>query len=134
MRTGPGRLSLFSLPGVDKLANTTEYIVHHEDVRRAQPGWQPRELPRKVQDTIWKALAARAPLSYRGLGHSVELRRTDRPEVPPLEASSGGSPATLSGEPLELLLYSFGRRDHAKVTITGDTSAVNALRGADLSV
>ena len=134
VRTGPGRLSLFSLPGVDKLANTTEYVVHHEDVRRAQRGWQPRELPRKVQDTIWKALAARAPLSYRGLGHSVELRRTDRPEVPPLVASSGGSPATISGEPLELLLYSFGRREHAKVTITGDTSAVNALRGADLSV
>jgi uncharacterized protein (TIGR03085 family) len=134
VRTGPGRLSLFSLPGVDKLANTTEYVVHHEDVRRAQPGWQPRELPRKVQDAIWKALAARAPLSYRGLGHSVELRRTDRPEVPPLAASSGGSPATISGEPLELLLYTFGRREHAKVTITGDTSAVNALRGADLSV
>ena len=134
VRTGPGRLSLFSLPGVDKLANTTEYVVHHEDVRRAQPGWQPRELSRKVQDTIWKALAARAPLSYRGLGHSIELRRTDRPEIPPLVASSGGSPATISGEPLELLLYSFGRREHAKVTITGDTSAVNALRGADLSV
>ena len=134
VRTGPGRLSLFSLPGVDKLANTTEYVVHHEDVRRAQPGWRPRELPRKVQDTIWKALAARAPLSYRGLGHSVELRRTDRPEVPPLVASSGGSPATISGEPLELLLYSFGRREHANVTVTGDTSAVNALRGADLSV
>jgi uncharacterized protein (TIGR03085 family) len=134
VRTGPGRLSLFSLPGVDKLANTTEYVVHHEDVRRAQSGWQPRELPRKVQDTIWKALAARAPMSYKGLGHSVELRRTDRPEVPPLAASSGGSPATIAGEPLELLLYSFGRREHAKVTITGDTSAVNALRGADLSV
>ena len=134
VRTGPGRLSLFSLPGADKLLNTTEYVVHHEDVRRAQPGWQPRDLPRKVQDTIWKALAARAPLSYRGLGHSVELRRTDRPEVPPLAASSGGSPATVAGEPLELLMYTFGRRENAKVTITGDTSAVNALRGADLSV
>jgi uncharacterized protein (TIGR03085 family) len=134
VRTGPGRLSLFALPGADKILNTTEYVVHHEDVRRAQPGWQPRILPGKVQDTIWKALVARAPLSYKGLGHSVELRRTDRPEVAPLVASTGGSPATISGEPLELLLYTFGRRTHAKVTITGDTAAVAALRGADLSV
>jgi len=119
---------------VDKLANTTEYVVHHEDVRRAQPGWAPRALPPKVQDTIWKALAARAPLSFRGLGHSVELRRTDRPEVPPLVASTGGSAATIAGEPLELLLYSFGRREHATVTITGDTSAMTAVRGADLAV
>jgi uncharacterized protein (TIGR03085 family) len=134
VRSGPGRLSLFSIPGADKFLNTTEYVVHHEDVRRAQEGWQPRALPRRVQDTIWKAVAARAPLSYRGLGHSIELRRTDRPEVAPLVASSGGSAATVSGEPLELLLYSFGRREHAKVTITGDTSAMTALRGADLSV
>src|ERR1700712_5790296 len=49
VRTGPGRLSAFSLPGVDKFLNTTEHVVHHEDVRRAQPGWEPRELPKKVQ-------------------------------------------------------------------------------------
>jgi uncharacterized protein (TIGR03085 family) len=134
VRTGPGRLSVFSFPGADKILNTAEYVVHHEDVRRAQPGWQPRDLPAKVQDTIWKVLATRAPLSYKGLGHSVQLRRTDRPEVPLLEASSGGSPATISGEPLELLLYTFGRRAQAKVDITGDTAAVTALRGADLSV
>src|SRR6478672_7722551 len=91
VRSGPGRLSLFSLPGADKFLNTTEYVVHHEDVSRAQTGWQPRALP-----------------SYRGLGHSIELRRADRPEVPPLVASSGGSAATIAGEPLELLLYSFG--------------------------
>ena len=35
VRTGPGRLSPFSLPGADTFFNTTEYAVHHEDVRRA---------------------------------------------------------------------------------------------------
>src|SRR5690606_1115855 len=33
---------------LDEPANRTEYFVHHEDVRRAQPGWQPRELPASV--------------------------------------------------------------------------------------
>ena len=27
---------------IDTLANTVEFFVHHEDVRRAQAGWTPR--------------------------------------------------------------------------------------------
>ena len=38
VRTGPPTLSLFSLPGADGLANLVEYVVHHEDLRRAQDG------------------------------------------------------------------------------------------------
>src|SRR3984885_11316027 len=30
IRTGPPTLSLFGIPGVDELANGTEYFVHHE--------------------------------------------------------------------------------------------------------
>ncbi|MBO0842557.1 MAG: TIGR03085 family protein, partial [Nocardioides sp.] len=29
---------------VDRLMNTVELFVHHEDLRRAQPGWSPRTL------------------------------------------------------------------------------------------
>ena len=29
---------------LDPIANVAEMFIHHEDVRRAQPGWQPREL------------------------------------------------------------------------------------------
>ena len=32
------------LPGLGNLVNAGEYAIHHEDVRRAQPGWQPRRL------------------------------------------------------------------------------------------
>ncbi|WP_344138032.1 TIGR03085 family metal-binding protein, partial [Luedemannella flava] len=34
-----------SNPLTDGLANRTELFIHHEDVRRAQPDWAPRELP-----------------------------------------------------------------------------------------
>ena len=37
-------LTVYSLPPVDRVLNTLEYFVHHEDLRRAQPGWEPREL------------------------------------------------------------------------------------------
>src|SRR6185437_5657802 len=42
IRTGPPRFSFFGIPGVDAKANFAEYFVHHEDVRRGQPDWQPR--------------------------------------------------------------------------------------------
>ena len=34
VRNGPARFSVFAIPGVDEGANTTEFFVHHEDVRR----------------------------------------------------------------------------------------------------
>ena len=66
----PGRLSPFALPGVDKLLNTTEYVVHHEDVRRAQPGWEPRALPRQGPGRVLGGgphpRPRRVPLQRRG--------------------------------------------------------------------
>ncbi|WP_230208172.1 TIGR03085 family metal-binding protein [Microlunatus sp. Gsoil 973] len=35
IRNGPARFSVFAIPGVDEPANSTEFFVHHEDVRRA---------------------------------------------------------------------------------------------------
>src|SRR4051812_33898145 len=39
LRTGPPRWSPYSVGGVDERVNLVEFVVHHEDVRRAQPGW-----------------------------------------------------------------------------------------------
>jgi uncharacterized protein (TIGR03085 family) len=132
-RSGPGHLSLFSLPGLDRMFNATEYAVHHEDVRRAQPEWQPRDLPLPVQDSLWKAVTSRASLSFRGLDSRVALRRSDRPEVEPSVHGSGETAVTLTGEPMELLLFAFGRRDHARVDVTGDPDAVSALAATSLA-
>lgn len=133
VRTGPGRLSAFSLPGVDTMLNTTEYVVHHEDVRRARPGWEPRALPRKVQDALWKVVRTRAQMSFRGLEAGVVIRRSDAARSS-FVASAGEPAATVTGEPLELLLYLFGRRDQARVEVTGDAAAVAALKAAHLGV
>jgi uncharacterized protein (TIGR03085 family) len=133
IRSGPGHLSFFALPGLDRMFNATEFAVHHEDVRRAQPGWQPRDLPPRVQDSLWKAVRSRASLSFRGLDSRVVLRRSDRPEAEPSVHGSGGTEVMLSGEPMELLLFAFGRRDHARVDVTGDSAAVSALAALSLA-
>lgn len=113
VRGGPPSWSPMALPAVAARLNTPEFAIHHEDVRRAQPGWQPRELPRADQDALWEAngLFARRAAGRDGL----VLRRSD---VPGAEQRLGAVGRTVTGEPLELLLWVAGRRDVARVTVT----------------
>jgi uncharacterized protein (TIGR03085 family) len=112
-RSGPPPWSLMALPGGSGL-NNVEFLIHHEDVRRAQPGWAPRVLPRETQDQVWAAVA----LYGRGAGGrrgGLVLRRTDAPGI---EKKFGEGRTVVEGEPLELLLWASGRKDVARVTKT----------------
>ena len=112
VRSGPAPWSPLAWPPVSRILNTTEYAIHHEDVRRAQPGWEPRILPRPAQDQLWAAagLFARKAAGRRGL----VLRRSD---VPGVEKRYGAGGRTVIGEPLELVLWASGRRDLARVSV-----------------
>ena len=112
VRSGPAPWSPMAWPPVARILNTTEYAIHHEDVRRAQPGWEPRSLPRPAQDQLWSAvgLFARKAAGRRGL----VLRRSDAAGV---EKRYGAGGRTVTGEPLELVLWASGRRDLARVTV-----------------
>jgi uncharacterized protein (TIGR03085 family) len=113
LRAGPPAWSPLAWPPVARMLNTTEFAIHHEDVRRAQPDWSPRQLPAGAQDTLWNAagLFARRAAGRRGL----VLRRSD---VPGATKRFGAGGRTVEGEPLELLLWASGRRDHARVTVS----------------
>jgi uncharacterized protein (TIGR03085 family) len=111
VRSGPPVWSPFAWPLVTGPFNTTELAVHHEDVRRAQPDWSPRALPRDAQDSLWKVTT----LFARGVRGGVVLRRSD---VPGTEQRIDGGRRTLTGEPMELLLWVSGRRDVARVTVS----------------
>jgi uncharacterized protein (TIGR03085 family) len=113
LRAGPPAWSPMSWPLVAGPLNTTEFAIHHEDVRRAQPVWAPRPLDRSAQDQLWSATAlfARRAAGRRGL----VLRRTDSPGV---EKRWGNAGTTVEGEPMELLLWAAGRREVARVTVS----------------
>jgi uncharacterized protein (TIGR03085 family) len=113
LRAGPPAWSPLAWPPVNRMLNTTEFAIHHEDVRRAQPDWSPRQLPAGAQDTLWNAagLFARRAAGRRGL----VLRRSD---VPGATKRFGAGGRTVEGEPMELLLWASGRRDHARVTVS----------------
>jgi uncharacterized protein (TIGR03085 family) len=113
VRAGPPPWAPMAWPAVAQLLNVSEYAIHHEDVRRAQPGWAARRLSRAEQDQLWRASAlyARRAAGRRGL----VLRRSD---VPAEERRIGAGGRTVTGEPLELLLWAAGRRDAAHVTVS----------------
>ncbi|MCP3797819.1 TIGR03085 family metal-binding protein [Allokutzneria sp. A3M-2-11 16] len=125
VRTGPPTLSPFSLPGVDEAANGTEFFVHHEDVRRGGPGWEPRQADTNRDEAVWRNVKKVARLNYRRSPVGVELRRPDGAAI---TAKRGPSTVTLTGEPGELLLHAFGR-DAVRVEFEGEQRAIAVVNG-----
>ena len=115
LRAGPPAWSPMAWPILADGLNTTEFAIHHEDVRRAQPGWEPRRLPRGVQDVLWNAAGLFARRAAAGRRGGLVLRRSD---VTGEEKRFGDAGTTVVGEPMELLLWAAGRRDVARVTVT----------------
>jgi uncharacterized protein (TIGR03085 family) len=132
IRSGPPRLSVMGLPGVDERANAVEFFVHHEDVRRGAPGWEPRELSRDESDMLWRRLRlARFMLRKAPVG--VELARDDIEEAPAyrITAKNATPAVTVVGSPAELTMWVMGRRAAARVRMDGTEAAVSKLAGAD---
>jgi uncharacterized protein (TIGR03085 family) len=125
LRGGPPIWSLFGMRGLGEILNNVEFFVHHEDVRRAAPQWEPRVLDNATNALLWKRSSQMAKRVLRSAPAGIELVRSDtgqRHTVRP------GQPVlTLTGAPQELLLYMFGRRDHALVELEGDAEGFPVL-------
>jgi len=132
VRTGPPGWSPFAVPGVAGLVNAMEFFVHHEDVRRAQTAWEPRELDGDVEDLIWSRLGRQARLMFRRAPVGVTLHREDSGAEAVAKASA--PVVTVAGRPGELLLYAFGRRSAARVRLEGDPGAVARMEAADVGL
>jgi uncharacterized protein (TIGR03085 family) len=123
-------LTPYSLLPVDVAFNTLEYFVHHEDLRRAQPAWEPRELPREDQDAVWRALRLLGPGMVRKAGVPVRVRRTDTGATATLRR--GGDAVVVSGLPTEVALRLFGRREVRGVEASGPEERIQRMRHAFL--
>ncbi|MEU5210674.1 TIGR03085 family metal-binding protein [Streptomyces sp. NPDC020742] len=131
IRTGPPRMSPFSLKQIDEASNTVEFYVHAEDVRRAQPDWAPRELDPVFADALWARIERMARVLGRRSPVGLVLRRPDgRTAV----AHRGTPVVTVVGEPGELTMFAFGRQEAAEVELDGDKEAVERVTAAKLGV
>jgi len=132
VRQGPPLLSPFRPAKVDRAANAVEYFVHHEDVLRAQPGWQPREIEPSDQDSLWARIGALGRLTARRATVGIELVRTD---VADNRRIHSGEPALVArGLPSELVLFMYGRGEHADVDVEGDAQAREAFDHSQLGL
>jgi uncharacterized protein (TIGR03085 family) len=136
IRNGPPRLSFYGIPGVDERTNAIEYFVHHEDVRRGAPGWEPRELDPGLSDTLWSRLGL-TRLIMRRVPVGVEFARDDVPD-----GDSGGrrhrmtiktaTPVvTVIGPPAELTLWALGRTGAARVRLEGTEPAIQKVTSSN---
>jgi uncharacterized protein (TIGR03085 family) len=124
IRTGPPRLSPFALKQLDEAANTVEFFVHGEDVRRAQPDWTPREIDGVFADALWKRLERTARVLGRKAPVGLVFRRGNGQTV---VAHRGVPVVTVHGEPGELVMFAFGRTEAADVETEGGKDAIAKL-------
>jgi uncharacterized protein (TIGR03085 family) len=110
---------------LDPIANVGEMFIHHEDVRRAQPGWEPRVVEPALTSMLRRQLPLMGRMTLAKVPGRVALRT---PDGKTLLTVGSGPAVTVTGAPEELLLFSVGRQ--ARVEFDGDASAVQAVRDA----
>jgi uncharacterized protein (TIGR03085 family) len=121
---GPPRWSPMSW--ASEQLNLLEYVIHHEDVRRGGPTSPgPRVLPERERQRIWQPLPLLARLRYRSAPVGVVLAQLGGARA---TAKSGARAVTLTGEPVELALYTSGRRSAAQVQVSGPPEAVQRFQ------
>ena len=132
LRYGPPVYSPYAVPKLDSMANTLEFFVHHEDIRRARPGWTGRPLPAADEKLLWsmirtagKGLTRRAPVGVR-----IENATTGSTAV----LKDGDTLVTVRGLPSEISLFVFGRRPQAVVEVLGDPADVVSLSDHALGI
>ncbi len=129
---GPPALSPWSLPPVCEAVNLLEYVIHHEDVRRAGDAVAARALPVARQQAIWRRLRLAAPLTMRKVPIGVRLVWPGHGEFTTRLRSDAH--VTVSGEPVELALLAFGRQQVAQLVYDGSAEDVARVSGARIAI
>ncbi|ANS27669.1 TIGR03085 family metal-binding protein [Rhodococcus opacus] len=126
VRSGPPMWS--PMYWVDAQVNLGEMFVHHEDVRRAHDGWEPRVLPDERQDALWGLARKVGKLGYRHAPVTVVLERPSGEQATVRKAGAGR--VILRGEPSELALHAFGR-DQVRIETDGEAADIDAVTSLD---
>jgi uncharacterized protein (TIGR03085 family) len=128
-RGGPQSWSPMRIGGVDAAVNGMEFFVHHEDIRRGEPGWEPRTPDEERDGELWAGARRMGMLLRRSPVGVVLARPSGERHV----VKTGPGVVTVLGEPGELVLFAFGR-DAARVELQGEPGDIEALRGTPRGV
>ncbi len=127
-RSGPPLWSPFVIPVLGDKANLAEFFVHHEDIRRAQPDWTPRDEQPERDDALWKLLKMMGRMLYRRSPCGVVLRCANRADI---VAKKGEPSVIVVGLPGEIVLHAYGRHaDKVRIVVQGSPADVEAFDAA----
>lgn len=113
---------------IDDGINLIEFVTHHEDLRRAGRGWEPRVLPADRRAAVWAHLRTMTRTMARKAIIGVRLEPTDLPGAEPIV---GAHPTvTVHGDVVELMMAALGRARAARIELDGDAADVQAFREA----
>ncbi|MCM3659832.1 TIGR03085 family metal-binding protein [Georgenia satyanarayanai] len=108
--------------------NLVEFVVHHEDLRRAGDSPSPpRRLPEQMRDAVWKQLALMGRMAARKSPVGVVLVSTAGPRA---VVKRGADSVAVVGDPVDLALYLMGRGERAEVEVQGQPDVVAAFTSA----
>jgi uncharacterized protein (TIGR03085 family) len=119
---GPPLYSPFKL--LDPIANVAEMFIHHEDVRRATTGWEPRPLDEQTVSALRRPVGLMARMTLRKAPAHVVLRT---PQGDTVATAGKGPEVVVTGDPGELLMFVAGR-DQAWVSFDGPADLVEGVK------
>ena len=132
LRNGPPVWNPMRIPAVDAAANGAEMLIHHEDVRRGEPGWAPRQLDPVTQRQVVALLGnplTRLALRRAGVGLTAVVTDTAGDPERRVVVREAAPTVELRGGSVDLVLVLAGR-SAATVEVTGPPAAVDAFRAA----
>lgn len=127
---GPMRVA-----AIRSAVNLVEYTVHHEDVRRPN-GLGPRTDRDDLQTAIWsraKQLSGLIVRKARIAPVSLSLHATGAVEASH-DAGKGDHRVAVTGAPVELLLFLYGRQAIADVATSGDPADIAVAMQASFGI
>lgn len=132
VRSGPPRWSPLRVDALDRIVNTIEFFVHHEDVRRASQPWSRRELAPELAAALTDLIGG--PFG-KLLVRSCPVGLAIEPEGAAGARLKAGDPTVAVTGPIgEIVLFLYGRAAVAEVDLDGPDDAVAAVRAAQFGL
>lgn len=128
VRTGPPSFSPTKVAAIDRAINTVEFFVHHEDVRRAREGWEPRALDADLEGDLHGPFSKLVRLTGRRSPVGLRLEPEGFSAIVAKRSDEGAPSVTVRGSLGEIVLFMYGRQEHSRVDLDGPDDAVDQVR------
>jgi uncharacterized protein (TIGR03085 family) len=131
IRRGPPHWSPMRVDAIDRLTNSIELFVHHEDLRRATKPFSVRSLDPELEEALAASMSRAGRFLARRLPVGLVLEPAGRSSI---VVRTGPDRVTVVGPIGECVLFAYGRQDVAQVTVRGPASAITTVREASLGI